>query len=416
MKFSYWKLIFVSAIFILFSLNLSAQNYKRICVIGSSSAWGYFPNTSIPRDSAWAFKIKKYYKDLGVIDTLFNIATVGNDCYNGMPTSYVPPLNRRLPDPASNITRAVNLVPKPDIIIVNFPSNSYDFLSIDEVIFCLQTIKDSANAKNIDCYITTTQPRDNFSVSERQKLKDIGDRIRFTFGPRAIDFYYDIVNLADLSIKAEYSLGDGVHLNPAGHTVLKNKVIAKNLFFAIVPVNFSLFTTIYKEGKVYIQWQTLSEINNQKFIIEKSNDAVHFFPIETVNAKTNSAATKNYFAQDIKPFNGKNYYRIETVSLDNRSQYSDISFVKCNYTGQVKTNLYPTMSSDHVFLLFNCDKKLDVSVAIIDLNGREVYSKKMQVENAEVHNIDISHLSNGNYICRINYSGKEESHRFIKTN
>lgn len=90
MKFSYKRNAGIAIYFILLSLCSSSQTYKRICVIGSSSAWGYFPNTSIPRDSGWAFKVKRYYKSLGLIDTLYNIEVVGNDCYNGMPTSFNP--------------------------------------------------------------------------------------------------------------------------------------------------------------------------------------------------------------------------------------------------------------------------------------------------------------------------------------
>ena len=191
---------------LIISLTSSAQTYKRICVMGSSSAFGYFGNPpQYPSDSSWASKIKRYYTDLGVIDTLFNIAQSSTDCFTGMPSSYVPPAGYNSPDPNINITRAVNLLPKPDVIIVNYPSNNYDWIPNDQIISCLQTIKDSANANNIQCYITTTQPRDNFSLAERQKLLDLKELIINTFGVWAINFWTDVVEDSTLDIRPEYS-------------------------------------------------------------------------------------------------------------------------------------------------------------------------------------------------------------------
>ncbi|HSN61978.1 MAG TPA: hypothetical protein VLR49_13655, partial [Ferruginibacter sp.] len=182
------------SLFLLFILQ-PGFTQKRIAIIGSSSASGYFPPSSgYPKDSAWAFKIKKHYKDLGVIDTIFNLGQSSTDCFEGMPSSYVPPagFGYRLPNPAINITKAVNLIPKPDVIIVNYPSNNYDWISNDQILTCLQIIKDSANAKNIVCYITTTQPRDGFSPTERIKLKTLRDLILTQFGEWAIDFFTDL--------------------------------------------------------------------------------------------------------------------------------------------------------------------------------------------------------------------------------
>ncbi|MDQ6890251.1 MAG: hypothetical protein M3Z56_08260, partial [Bacteroidota bacterium] len=169
------KSLFFLLIVFIFHSTTDAQPYKRICVMGSSTAWGYFRdpnpphNPLYPRDSAWTFKLSVYYKNLGLIDTLFNIAQVSTDPYTGMPSSYVPPAGRNLPDSRYNITNAVNLIPKPDVIIVNYPSNNFDWQTTQEILFCLQTIKDSANAAGIQCYITTTQPRNTFSPAERQK-------------------------------------------------------------------------------------------------------------------------------------------------------------------------------------------------------------------------------------------------------
>lgn len=216
---------------IILTLNFpsSAQN-KRICLVGSSTSYGY----GVPADSSYAGRIKNFYKTAGVLDTLYNIAVPGIDCYIGMPTSFVPPPGRNAPNPQFNITRAIHFDPKPDVIIVNFPSNNYQWMPYAEIIFCLQTMKDSANAAGIACYITTTQPRDDFNPAggERQRLKDLELLIKQNFGNWALNFWEDIVQDPPIIIKPQFALGDNVHLNPAGHAMLANIVLQKNILFA----------------------------------------------------------------------------------------------------------------------------------------------------------------------------------------
>lgn len=221
-------LLFLGSFILLHTSNF-AQG-KRICLVGSSTSYGY----GVPADSSYAGRIKKFYKTAGLLDTLYNLAVPGIDCYIGMPSSYSPPPGRNAPNPQFNITRAVNLLPKPDVIIINFPSNNYQWLPYDEVIFCLQTMLDSANAAGIDCYVTTTQPRDDFNPAggERQRLKDLELLIKDTFGDKTLNFWDDIVQDPPLIIKPEFALGDYVHLNAAGHEDLANIVLQKNIFFA----------------------------------------------------------------------------------------------------------------------------------------------------------------------------------------
>lgn len=225
-------------------LSASAQ-YKRIAVIGSSTSAGYgLPgyvsgnNSSAP--DSWVNKLKKYYKDAGVIDTIYNIAQVSTDCYTGMPSGYLPPTGRSAPDPNLNITKALSFIPKPDVIIVNYPTNNYDWLSLSEVMNCFRTIYNSAKSEGVQCFITTTQPRNSFSLTERQKLQTLKDSIIYEFGMFSIDFWTDITQLSDFTIKAEYALGDNVHLNVVGHNVLYQKAVQRNIFnpYSPLPIRF----------------------------------------------------------------------------------------------------------------------------------------------------------------------------------
>ncbi|MFS8083117.1 MAG: SGNH/GDSL hydrolase family protein, partial [Ginsengibacter sp.] len=357
--------------FCLNSLETQSQTYKRICVIGSSTSWGYF-NGMYPRDSGYAFKLSKYYKSLNLIDTLYNIAVNGSDPYFGMPSSYSPPAGRDAPDGRYNITRAVNFVPKPDVIIVNYPSNHYDYFTTSEVLFCLQTIKDSANAKGIVCYITTTQPRDNFNAGERENLLVLRDSILNRFGEFAINFYDPIVQNPEMIIKPEYSLGDGVHTNPAGQTVLENVVINKNILFSVLPLNFIAMSGHTKANGIEIEWSVNSVINTSYFSIERSNDGINFVHIGDINF---SVGKINYNFNDLNATQGKFYYRIVGISPDNKKTISNIISVTNNNPGSF-ANIFFNHDTQELHLHFEQNNLANPTLLFIfDLSGKTVFKK-----------------------------------------
>ncbi|HSC54178.1 MAG TPA: T9SS type A sorting domain-containing protein [Phnomibacter sp.] len=221
------------------ALKVPNQPLKRIGVIGSSTSAGYFGGqTSL--DSSYVNRLKKYYKQLNVIDTIYNIAQLSRTVYEGMPTGYIPPEGRPEPNPEVNITTMLNK--KPNVVIVNFPSNGYSSYSVEEVITALQVIYDTCVGRGVPCFITTTQPREDFSPAEKLRLFALKDSILNRFGNRAINFYDGMTTSDSLKILPEYNFGDKVHYNPLGHERLFQKVVAANIIAATVPASVSFST------------------------------------------------------------------------------------------------------------------------------------------------------------------------------
>lgn len=394
------------------------SQHKRICVMGSSSAWGYFTidGTQLyPRDSGWAFKLKKHFKDLDKIDTLYNIAANSSNCYNGMPSSYVPPPNRVQYPPyyPFNITKAVQLVPKPDIIIVNYPTNQYDWLPVSEILFCLQTIKDSANAAGIHCFITTTQPRNNFSPAERQRLKDIRDMILFRFGPWAIDFWTD-VTIPVNSMNPVYNLGDSIHLTPAGHTLLKNRVINANIFFTALPVSLTQFNVQKRPASVLLQWTTASETNSSHFVVQKSTDGKNFTALATVMAAGNSSQLQTYSAEDWHPDNGTNFYRIVSVDINQQKQFSGKQHVSFKAAAVTAGEIYANPVMNEMILPLASGKKEWVSVNIFSRSGKRVSSEKIRIDQALLYKKDCSRMPAGSYSIVVTTREGNVTRNFVK--
>lgn len=230
------RLIILYLFFVFFSTAVFSQN-RKLAVIGSSTAKGF--GLTNPETESWVNRVRNHYVALGLITSpshVVNLAQSSTNCVTGMPDGYVSPYTAagfQGPDPARNITAATRLIPKPDVIIVSYPTNGYDWMPFNDIINDLTVIKNTAEAAGIRCYITSTQPRNTFSAAERQKLRNLKDTIMKRFGEFAIDFYTVLADAED-KILTQYNM-DGVHPNAAGHEELFKLVLAKNIFTAAAP-------------------------------------------------------------------------------------------------------------------------------------------------------------------------------------
>lgn len=249
----------VKFLLILICICSAAQAQKKILVLGSSTSTCFFGPSTL--DNCYLTMLQKHFESAGTPIVFDNRAVAGDNCYQGMPLNYTPPPGRSTPRPFNNITEG--LQGNPDIVLVNFPSNGYDVFSVDEVMYCLRTIRQTANNAGKPCYITTSQPRndpESFRTAEtRMKMGQIKDRVLGEFGNFAINFWDEIVDPADNTIKPQYN-ADGTHLNDAGHRVLFSRVRDRNILGSNTqpPATGNGLNYRYYEGN----WNSLPDFNS----------------------------------------------------------------------------------------------------------------------------------------------------------
>jgi lysophospholipase L1-like esterase len=392
-------------------INAHSQN-KNIAVIGSSTAWGYFFLNGVeqfPRSNGWVFKTESYYKNLGILNNSVNLAVSGTDCYEGMPSTFIPPPGRPAPLLNANITKAVNLIPKPDVIIVNYPTNRYEVYSNDEILSCLQTIKDYANAASVKCFITTTQPRESFSATERQKLKTLRQLIINQFGDFAIDFWTDIAQEPNLNIIPALALGDGVHLNPTGHQILTQKVIDKDIFGLIpLAVSLSNFSGKSNADGILLSWTTETEINNSYFVVEKSIDGVNFEFVSKIVAKGNTNSPQQYLFNDLAIPKGNVFYRLVMVDKNGAKQYSSIINFNKTSTALSAGAVFPMPATSQLSIPIETQKKEQVTIQLFSIAGKKISNQNVVVDKLLVYKTPINNLPNGTYFFVIKSSSNQE--------
>ncbi len=93
----------------------------------------------------------------------------------------------------------------------------------------------------------------------------------------------------------------------------------------VLPVELVSFTAQKNnDNQSLLQWETASETNNDKFIVERSADLISFTEIGEQAGAGNSHVTHDYSLIDAQPLNGINYYRLKQMNFDGTYEYSKI--------------------------------------------------------------------------------------------
>jgi len=163
----------------------------------------------------------------------------------------------------------------------------------------------------------------------------------------------------------------------------------------VLPVSLIDFA-VYKNGnQAILKWETLLEINNKGFEIQKSNDGINWVNIGFVNGHGNSSVEINYQFTDANPYAGNNEYRLCKVDLDGNQTFSSIENIN------FQSNSYYTISNNpgrgvyQISMLAEAEK---LEMTVFDISGKMIYRKITNIGN---QTLDISNSAAGVYWLRM---------------
>lgn len=169
-----------------------------------------------------------------------------------------------------------------------------------------------------------------------------------------------------------------------------------------LPVQFLNVSAQKKGSGVAISWATASEINNEYFDVEKSNDGgLNWYNVTRTQGSGNSSMTKNYGAYDAKPSVGANYYRIKQVDVDGNSKYSATVVYKLAIT-KTDISVLANPFTSNITIDFLSDRSQTVNSRLFDNTGRQALSQTITLgKGAARKTIDANKLTRGMYILQI---------------
>jgi hypothetical protein len=171
-----------------------------------------------------------------------------------------------------------------------------------------------------------------------------------------------------------------------------------------LPVTFGAFTATKSNSSVVLKWETLTEINNSGFAIERNTNGNTWEQIGFVHSATtdgNSTNDLNYQFTDVNTSKGISQYRIKQIDINGNFKYSEIRAVRTD-DQPVKTTVFPNPSTDgKVTVLYSDASHRDIT--LFDMTGRAVkqwraYSNNtLQIENLVpgMYNLRSINIENG---------------------
>ncbi|HRX27923.1 MAG TPA: T9SS type A sorting domain-containing protein [Saprospiraceae bacterium] len=164
-----------------------------------------------------------------------------------------------------------------------------------------------------------------------------------------------------------------------------------------------------------IEWTTQSEIENQYQEIQKSYDQKNWESLERIMANGNSLNEKHYQVVDNKPKH-ITYYRHLSKDLDGKSQVSNIIAVEMALgTRDLVERIFPNPTSNSITVDFVSISDQVITVELFDITGKIIYQEKYGVNiGSNKLNLDMSQLSSGVYMLRLESYNNAEVHRITK--
>lgn len=180
---------------------------------------------------------------------------------------------------------------------------------------------------------------------------------------------------------------------------------------APLPVSFSSFTAARSKDVVDLKWQTVTEINNKGFFIEKNTNGaweqVSFIASKALNG--NSTEKLNYNYSDVNSNSSMTQYRLKQTDIDGNSKYSDVRAIQGLGKGN-KIVLFPNPTNDgKVNIVFDAAGERDVT--IMDMTGRIIRQYRSFTSNS----MQVANLVAGMYTVRTtnNENGSISMDKFV---
>ncbi len=154
-----------------------------------------------------------------------------------------------------------------------------------------------------------------------------------------------------------------------------------SISLAGLPVEWGSFEALKRNGGVQLEWQTLSEDGNDFFRVLRSEDALNWESIGVVDADGDTEHVRKYGFFDAHPAIGTNHYRIVQVDIEGSQSATEVVSVNIPLpAGLSLETVGPVPATDQLRLELVSDRKRDVQVDVIALNGQVARTQSVPLQ------------------------------------
>ncbi len=179
-----------------------------------------------------------------------------------------------------------------------------------------------------------------------------------------------------------------------------------------LPVTWLGFEGTLHNQEVVLRWYVASQINNDYFLVERSQNMMDWEVINEVDGHGTTTQLIRYTATDAQPLIGETYYRIKQIDFDGKFDYSKT--ISINYTGNDDfIALFPNPVEDNILNIRLEGLTGMMNLEIYDNRGVLVKSENFESLGNLTYKIDTSPLSNGLYYLSMSNGLKKVTKKFL---
>lgn len=183
----------------------------------------------------------------------------------------------------------------------------------------------------------------------------------------------------------------------------------------VLPVELLYFNAkLENENQALLQWETSSEINNEKFIIQKSYDGVNFFDIGEVVGYGNSFESNTYQFWDADLKQQNIYYRLKQIDFDGSAEVFEAKYISLSQSITLRVFPNPSTIGKPLYMIKPFDGACRVHV--YNSNGSIVYANQIN-DKVFGSTIELNELSSllpmGNYTIEVFNNTEFQSQKII---
>ncbi len=176
----------------------------------------------------------------------------------------------------------------------------------------------------------------------------------------------------------------------------------------VLPIELADFQVFTHKNNIEIQWTTAYESNLLDFTVERSDDAIKFYPLSIQAPKGNNLNKTAYTFTDNNPINGIDYYRLKIEEKDGTLSYSKT--MSAHWGSKKTLSVYPNPFNQTLMIDLSDSKTQTAQCQIMDMTGRVHISETFNIADK----ISTENLPSGMYILRLIQEGAVFEKKILK--
>lgn len=182
------------------------------------------------------------------------------------------------------------------------------------------------------------------------------------------------------------------------------------------PVSLLAFQVNLKEKNAVLSWTTTNHYNFSHFIIEKSNDAKNYTEATILFAEESTSVENNFKYKDNLLSNTEKttYYRLKLVDINGKASYSETRMVKLIEENKTQISTFPNPAVNEVRVMIPANWQEKMVTYEIYSNAGVVMQRFQNKQAAQVQQLNVQQLNNGNYLLKVSNGTTSTISSFIK--